>query len=735
MKKLIFIFLLLLISADAKVIKKIEFKGLLHISEEMAREIIGFREGDELNYDKISESIKNFYKQKHFQDIYVTENQGVLTYHFKEKAVIGFFDLKGFKNSKDDIIKALGIKKGDIYDEAKIKRAKEMIKEYYKSQGYFDSIVEEEIEEINQNAIKLTLIANKGEKITIKKINFIGNRRYDYSDFKSHIANREAEFMGWFIGRSSGELKIFDLEYDNLKIEDFYKNRGYLDVKVSPPLLKADFGGYFADITYHIEEGEPYRIESIDFILEEPVISIDKLKEGMKSEVGDRFNLRKLRKDLRYISDLIADKGYAFSKIIPDIKKSREKHKAKITYYIIPNKQYRIRDIVISGNRRTLDRVIRREIYLSEGKLFSATDLRDSKMALKRTGYFSKVTIKKKKVSDNELDLLVNVEETSTGSIVAGIGYGSYDGLMFNFSITDKNVFGSGIDIGANLDYSSKTTRGTLSFYNPRFNDSTYSLGGSLYSKTFEGYDYDEDTKGLSLTVGKKLTRNINTFISYSLDKTKLTNLSEGLNRDLYREGNVIKSAIIPGISYDSTDDYFVPREGIRAKATYEYAGIGGDVKFFKQSYLLKAYYGLQDIIFYDLILRFKAQTSFINELGYLPINEKLYLGGVNSVRGYKSWSLSPKDNKGNLIGGKRMASTSLEASIPLIPTAKMRLVFFYDKGWVGEDNFDISRSGVGTAVEWFSPLGPIQFIFSRALDDKPGDSTSSFEFTIGRRF
>lgn len=735
MKKLIFIFLLLLISADAKVIKKIEFKGLLHISEEMAREIIGFREGDELNYDKISESIKNFYKQKHFQDIYVTENRGVLTYHFKEKAVIGFFDLKGFKNSKDDIIKALGIKKGDIYDEAKIKRAKEMIKEYYKSQGYFDSIVEEEIEEINQNAIKLTLIANKGEKITIKKINFIGNRKYDYSDFESYIANREAEFMGWFIGRSSGELKIFDLEYDNLKIEDFYKNRGYLDVKVSPPLLKADFGGYFADITYHIEEGEPYIIESIDFILEEPVISIDKLREGMKSEVGDRFNLRKLRKDLRYISDLIADKGYAFSKIIPDIKKSREKHKAKITYYIIPNKQYRIRDIVISGNRRTLDRVIRREIYLSEGKLFSATDLRDSKTALKRTGYFSKVTIKKKKVSDNELDLLVNVEETSTGSIVAGVGYGSYDGLMFNFSITDKNVFGSGIDVGANLDYSSKTTRGTLSFYNPRFNDSTYSLGGSLYSKTFEGYDYDEDTKGLSLTVGKKLTRNINTFVSYSLDKTKLTNLSEGLNRDLYREGNVIKSAIIPGISYDSTDDYFVPREGIRAKATYEYAGIGGDVKFFKQYYLLKAYWGLEDIIFYDLILRFKGQTSFINELGYLPINEKLYLGGVNSVRGYKSWSLSPKDNKGNLIGGKRMASTSLEASIPLIPTAKMRLVFFYDKGWVGEDNFDISRSGAGAAVEWFSPLGPIQFIFSRALDDKPGDSTSSFEFTIGRRF
>ena len=179
-----------------------------------------------------------------------------------------------------------------------------------------------------------------------------------------------------------------------------------------------------------------------------------------------------------------------------------------------------------------------------------------------------------------------------------------------------------------------------------------------------------------------------------------------------------------------------MPRNGIRARASYEYAGVGGDEKYSKQNYTFSAYYGLEDIIDYDLIFRFKSRLRFAQDLGYLPINEKLYLGGVGSVRGYRSYSLSPRDKNSNRTGGRKSANLALEASFPLVPSAKMRLVLFYDRGWIGEDNFnEIQRAGTGVATEWFSPVGPIMFIFSRALMEEVGDSTSNFEFKIGRTF
>ena len=734
MRKIFFILILIVLSLNARTIEKIRFNGLLHISDQMAREIIGFNEGSKFNIEMIDESVKNFYKQNFFKDIIVEENNGVLTYNFKEKPVIAFVEISGMGNKADNLMEFIKLKKGDIYDKTKVKKAKEIILQYLEATGKFDSVVEEDIEWINEDSLKLTLVVNKGEEITIRKVNVIGANKYQFSDYQNKLKNKEREFMGWFIGRNNGKIDIFALNTDYRKIEDYYKRRGYLDVKVSPPLLKVDFAGYFADLTYQISEGESYIIESVEFKQSPNVIDITNLKEELWTQAGDRFNIIYLRKDLKTIENLVGDKGYAFVRIFPEIK--RNNGKASIIINIIPNEKVTIRKVLISGNRRTLDRVIRREIYLSEGQIYSQTDMRDSRNALRRTGFFDKVTISKRRVSQTEMDLLVDVKEARTGNIVAGIGYGSFDGLMFNFKISDKNVFGSGIDVSANLDYSSRSTLGSLRYFNPRLNDTRFSYGGSIFSRTFNGYDYDQKTEGFSQTIGRKLTRNLNSSFTYKLTRTELSNLSDGLDKDLYRKGETIKSAIIPALSYNSTDDYFVPRNGIRARVSYEYAGVGGDEKYSKQNYTFSAYYGLEDIIDYDLIFRFKSRLRFAQDLGYLPINEKLYLGGVGSVRGYRSYSLSPRDKNSNRTGGRKSANLALEASFPLVPSAKMRLVLFYDRGWIGEDNFnEIQRAGTGVATEWFSPVGPIMFIFSRALMEEVGDSTSNFEFKIGRTF
>ena len=736
MKKFLVLLLMSVLSVVASTVKEIRFESLIHISSEVAKEMIKIKEGDELDIEKVDSSIKILFKQGYFKDIWVTEESGVLTFHFREKPVIAKVDITGFGSGKEDeVLEAINIHKGDIYDIKKIEAAKKQIIKYLEQDGFFDSIVEAKTEELNPGSLKLDLIVSKGENIIIKKINLCGAKKLDYDDFEPYIANKEKEFLGWLWGRNDGKLKVNELELDSFRIKDLYMKEGYLDATVSTPYLRAFYDGYFADLTYMISEGKVYRIRSIDIKLSEPVIKVQKLKEDMRVRVGKIFNIDKLRDDLKSIEKKIADLGYAYVRVYPDIKKDKKNAKADIIINVIPGQKVYINEVRISGNTRTIDRVIRREMYLSAGDLYSYTDLKDSTNALRRTGYFDSVTITKKKVADNRIDLLVKVEEAHTGSIIGGIGYGSYDGLLLNASISDKNVFGSGIEVGLDLDYSSKTTKGSLYFANPRVFDSIYSLSGSIFNKTYELYEYDEDKKGLNLTIGRKFGRFIRGSISYELQESELSNVSDTLDTELYRIGKTIKSSITPSVSYNSTDDYFLPRSGILANASFEFAGLGGDEKFLKNYYSFSYFYGLEDIIDYDLILRYKAKLSLAVDNGYLPVNEKFYMGGMKSVRGYKSGSLSPKNSSGDLVGGNRMFANSVEASIPLIKSAKMRMLFFLDYGMIGEDSFDINRAGTGTGIEWISPLGPIQLIYAFPIGSEEDDQTSSFEFTLGRRF
>jgi outer membrane protein insertion porin family len=736
MKKFLVLLLMSVLSVVASTVKEIRFESLIHISSEVAKEMIKIKEGDELDIEKVDSSIKILFKQGYFKDIWVTEESGVLTFHFREKPVIAKVDITGFGSGKEDeVLEAINIHKGDIYDIKKIEAAKKQIIKYLEQDGFFDSIVEAKTEELNPGSLKLDLIVSKGENIIIKKINLCGAKKLDYDDFEPYIANKEKEFLGWLWGRNDGKLKVNELELDSFRIKDLYMKEGYLDATVSTPYLRAFYDGYFADLTYMISEGKVYRIRSIDIKLSEPVIKVQKLKEDMRVRVGKIFNIDKLRDDLKSIEKKIADLGYAYVRVYPDIKKDKKNAKADIIINVIPGQKVYINEVRISGNTRTIDRVIRREMYLSAGDLYSYTDLKDSTNALRRTGYFDSVTITKKKVADNRIDLLVKVEEAHTGSIIGGIGYGSYDGLLLNASVSDKNVFGSGIEVGLDLDYSSKTTKGSLYFANPRVFDSIYSLSGSIFNKTYELYEYDEDKKGLNLTIGRKFGRFIRGSISYELQESELSNVSDTLDTELYRIGKTIKSSITPSVSYNSTDDYFLPRSGILASASFEFAGLGGDEKFLKNYYSFSYFYGLEDIIDYDLILRYKAKLSLAVDNGYLPVNEKFYMGGMKSVRGYKSGSLSPKNSSGDLVGGNRMFANSVEASIPLIKSAKMRMLFFLDYGMIGEDSFDINRAGTGTGIEWISPLGPIQLIYAFPIGSEEDDQTSSFEFTLGRRF
>ena len=741
MKKSILLSSILVLSLHSTTIKDIKFDGLIHISPEIAKEIIGIKKGDELDELKVDQSIKNLYAQKIFNDIWVDEQNGVLIYHVKEKPVVSRVNIEGISDDKaDETLKNAKIKKGDLFDKNKAKEVKEKITKELQSKGYFDSSVKIEQKEVNPGSVETNVIVNKGEPVYIKKVNLIGAKHFSYDDIKDSLANRQRQFAGWFFGRDDGKLKADQLKFDAQRIKEFYLRHGFLDAKVYPPYLKTNFSDYSAELTYKIDEGEPYRVSSVDVQIDPSIANPAELKEKFKLKPKKTFDVTKLRNDISKIQKAVSDKGYAFASIVPDVKPDKASHTVSVVYRVQPNEKVFVNNITISGNSRTQDSVIRRELYLSEGEKFTRSDLVDSMNALKRTGYFNNVQIIPKQVAPAKMDLLVKVDEASTGSIMGGITYSdAYDGLGVNAGISDRNFLGSGIELGTTIDYSQKRLKGSINFNNPRLFDTLYSLSGNIYRNDYDYINYKEKSFGGSLGLGRKVGRNLHISLTYLYEDTELSDVNETLKNDIfYQEGRFKKSSLIPAITYNNTDDYYLPRHGVYASYSLEYAGIGGDSKFLKHNATLKLYHGFEDQIDYDLILRGKVRVSTINDKGFIPLNEKLYMGGYGTVRGYKYGWLSPKDEDGNLKGAKKMATASVEMSIPLVKSMGLRGMAFFDSGWTGEDSFsDIKRSSYGGGIEWpKSPLGvPIQILWTKPVNKKDDDRLHKVEFNLGRRF
>jgi outer membrane protein insertion porin family len=492
--------------------------------------------------------------------------------------------------------------------------------------------------------------------------------------------------------------------------------------------------------------------------LDASILNPEILYEDLKLLKDRTFNISRLRTDVEFIKTQVADLGYAFAQVKYDIKKNIENATVDIVFNVIPGEKVYINDVIISGNNRTLDRVIRRNVYLAPGDLFNLTDFNDSKNKLKRTGYFKDVIFEQKRVTASKMDLIVKVDEDSTGTISLGGGYGSYDGFLVNASINEKNVFGSGKAVGVNIDKSEKRKNFKLSYSDPAIFDSKYNGSIEIHrsSDDFEysdpDYTLDKEMTGFSISGGKEWFRNFYGGVQYRLDfieesfddddssdgdDIKDPNDKGGGKNDYYKiDEDYTLSSLMPYIKYNSTDDFYFPRNGIKAGSSLEYAGLGGDSKFLKSKSYFKYYYDLQDLMDWDWIFKYRSQLNILVDNGKINQGDSFYLGGVKTVRGYKSYAFGPENKRDNDDIYKQMFSNSIELSLPLVPSARMRWGVFYDYGMIGEDSFsDIKRSGTGAFLEWVSPFGPMQFIFAQPIDDEKGDETSSFEFSLGSNF
>ncbi|WP_321315652.1 outer membrane protein assembly factor BamA [Halarcobacter sp.] len=728
---------------NAEGIKSVEYINLTKISPTVAKETFSLNEDEELSLVKINQAVKDFYKYGYFEDISVQNDNGVLKFFFKEKPSVANVDILGYKTRDKDLEglkKQIGLSKGTMYSTEKVKKAKEELLRELEKEGYINSVVEVEVENLNENAVSITFNINKGDEIVIKKVNYFGAEDLDNGDFERVTANKEEEFASWFITQNDGELKADQLKYDGKRIQELYFENGYIDAKVENPFLEVDFASNQADLDFYIEEGKQYYTNKIKIYIQSELVKPKFFYNELKLKEDRVFNIKKLRKDAEFIKTKIADLGYAFANVTYDIKKDEKNGTVDIVYRAVPGEKVYIRDVKITGNSRTLDRVIRRNIYLAPGDLFSMTDFKESRNKLARTGYFDDVRIEQKRITKDKMDLVVKVKEAPTGNIILGGGYGSYDKLMFNASIKEKNLFGSGIAATLTADLSAVETKFNLSFDNPSIRDSKFSGSFNLYNVEDEYdksyYDLTKKTKGMSIGVGRAIMRNLYAGVKYQLDFIK-----EDYEYSLNYTGtqavdqDYTSSSIIPYLSFNNTDDYYLPRYGMKAGTSLQYAGVGGDSKYIKSKTYFKYFYSLTDLYDLDWIFRYRSQINVLLDRGRINQGDSLYLGGTKTLRGFKSSAFGPQDP---LIEEpyKKMFANSLELSFPFADLTDMRWGVFYDYGMIGQNSFtDIKRSSVGAVFEWKSPFGPLQLIFAQPIDDEPTDDTSSFEFALGSSF
>jgi len=747
MKLILAILLTLSITENifAQTIKSISYEGVVHISKPVALSMLDFNVGDELDEKKVNKAIKKYFKQGYFTDIRAEIQEGDLTFYFVEKPLISKIELKGYKETDEEIMgSVIQIKRGTLYDEKKLEAAKKRLMQAMSQEGKIDSVVEIEKEYLDNGSIKVTFIANEGEEIIIETLKYSGVKGLDPEEFDDVIANKEHQWMGWFYGRNDGKMQLQDLAYDHLRIRDYYMQHGYLDAKIQQPFVKADFNNYTAFMSYVIEEGEVYSISGVTVNQTKNVIEDEKIKELISLKVGEAFNIKTFRDDSQKIKNLIADLSYAFVQVVPDLRKNEKDKTVEVVFRVSPGDKVKIRNVLISGNNRTLDRIIRRELYLGPGNMYSMTDLTDSRNALGRLGFFEGQTIEEKRIDNQTMDLVVKVKEAPTGNIQLGGGYGSYGGFLLNVAVNDRNIWGSGINVGVQAEKSETTRNYSFNISNSRLNDSDFNGNFSINKTSYEYNDFTTNSEGVSIGVGHRFTRHVSGYLGYGYSSHDYENLNESIVTNPYYFEDYAKSALSMSISFDNTDDYYLPRQGFTINQVFEKAGLGSEANYFKSRTKFNVYKGLEDYIGFDTIFRYKSRFNVAVDTGYLPIAERFYMGGLGSVRGYDSYSISPRKTQisstGEVskirTGAKQTFSNSIELSFPLVEKAKMRLVTFVDWGFIGDGSLDeFSRGGYGAGIEWFSPVGPIQLMYANALNEKEGDDTSAFEFTMGQRF
>lgn len=754
--------------AEGEKVSEVSVKGNRRIESAAILKVIKLKAGDTLFADKVDDDIRAIYKLGYFEDVKATldktESTTVLTYLVSEKPVIRDIKIEGNKEiSLDKIKESLEIKQNTIFSPRDLTKSIKKLKKVYADEGYYLAEIDSSVEKRSPTEVKVLLKIQEGKKVLIDTIRFEGNKAFPERRLKKAMETSERWMFSWLTG--AGTYKEDVLKNDVNLVADLYFNEGFVNVKVGEPSVRILEDKSGLEVLIGITEGDQYRVGSLGFkgeMVETPEV----LAKKIKLKGGDIFSRSVLRTDVFTLTDLYADKGFAFANITPLSKVNAESKTIDITFEMEKGEKVYIDRINISGNAKTRDKVIRRELKLAEGDLYGSTPLKRSKQNLMNLGFFEEANLVTAKGSaDNKLDLNIQVKEKATGTFSIGAGYSSLDGVIGQGSIQQANFLGLGLKatLAASLGGSSQTYN--LGLTDPYFLDSRWTVGADLYRSERDYTDFSRRLTGGDVKAGYPLSDTLSTFWIYKYEEKEIYDLSTSLatsitNGTVVSETTGTTSSITGSLSSNTTDYRLDPSRGMMNSLAVEVAGLGGTNRFARFINENAVYFPAG----FGTVFALRGTLGHIRGLGDtpVPLDEHFYLGGINTLRGYSSRTVSPykvvtttteatattaatTTHDKVYIGGNTEAYFNLEYQFPLLKDVGLKGVLFFDAGNAsgsGRDIFNKVQTSYGAGIRWFSPIGPLRLEYGIPINPRTDpllgeiDSKSGrLEFSIGSFF
>jgi outer membrane protein insertion porin family len=726
-----------------KQIFTVEVTGNQRIEVDAIKRVVKTKPGDIYNLKSLSEDLKAIYAMGYFDDIQV-ESEALpdgnkVTFKVKEKPTLRSVRISGnqwvFDN--EEIMEVVTAKRGSILNINVIQNDISRIEDLYKEKNYHNVGVDYKIFEREDNQADLQFIIEEGAKFKIEKIVFEGNKAFTDKKLKKQMATSETGLLSWIT--EAGDLDEDNLEQDVARLRSFYHNSGYIQAQVGAP--QVEFKEDDIIITIKIDEGEPFQVGKVTFV-GDLILTEEELLKNIKITREEFYNREVLRTDVLALTDLYADEGYAFADVAPMIKRIPEGPKVDITFNIEKGKPVYYEEIIISGNTRTRDKVIRRQLRVYEQELTSATRLKRSITNIQRLDYFDDVKVDTSKGSAaDKMVLKIDVAEKSTGAFSFGGGYGNVEKVFGTVQIAERNLFGRGQTLSLQGSLGAKTQQVILSFTEPYIYDIPLSGTIKFYNWVYSYDDYDKDSVGGSVGFGYPVFDYTRFFLNYTYDLSDIKNIDDAASdsiKDL--AGENVKSSIGSSLKYDSRNKRFLATKGALNSFSSEFAGLGGDIGFMK--YIAET--GWYFPLVWELVGVAHAKAGYVADIKEkkLPDYELFYMGGIGSLRGFERDDLAPVDDDGASVGGKAMVQFNFELVFPLLKDLGVHGVVFFDTGRIykTEDDIDFNvsdlRKSAGGGIRWLSPMGPLDIEYGFILDPKETDhGPGNFEFSMASSF
>ena len=743
--------------SEGEKIGKVLIKGNRRIESSAILNVVKLKPGELLDIDKVDADIRAIYTLGHFRDVKAVtvtgkDDNGVnLTYTVKEKPIVREINIEGNKEIKEEKIReAIELKTGSMFASKELAKSVKKVRRLYADEGYYLADVATTTIKKSDFEVRVIFKITEGKQVLIKTIRFEGNRAFTTRKLKKAMETKEKWFLSWITG--AGTYKEDVLKNDVNLIADLYYNTGYVNIKVGEPKVELADDKKGLIVTFGITEGEQYKTGSIGFkgdLLE----SEGELAKKIKLKTGEIFNRGALRGDVFTLTDLYADKGYAFTNVTPLSKVNNEHKNIDITFEFEKGEKVYIDRINISGNTRTRDKVVRRELKLAEGDLYGATPLKKSKQGLMNLGFFEEANISTNKGSaDNKLNMNVEVKEKSTGQFSIGAGFSSLDGIMGQGSVQQSNFMGLGVKANLSASLGTKTQFYNLGITDPYFMDSRWTVGADVYRTQRDYIDYTRRATGGDIKAGYPISDELSTLWVYTYEQKRIFNQSATLLRSIQPETAGTTSSIAASLSRNTTDYRLEPTKGMINNLSIEFAGLGGTNRFLRYLGDAKVFYPMP----WGTVFSMRGAVGYIQELGkVIPIDEKFYLGGINTIRGYGGRTVSPirrfltpsttsippvNVESFAFLGGDSEAYFGVEYVFPLIKEAGLKGVVFLDAGNSVDgfgNMFSKVQASYGFGFRWLSPMGPLRIEYGIPFNPREGIDKKSgkLEFSMGSFF